>query len=442
MFQIVYHIIWILALVLLAPIYLYRLLVKGKYRSSTLARLGVQSIPDFSDKNVIWLHSVSLGESQIASQFAKDIRKQNPDAFIVASSCTETGQQVLIDSPDIDFSFYYPIDLWFHVRHIFKRLKPKAIFIMETDLWPNMMNLSVSCCVPVYVINAKISENSFSYYLKLPFLKNILLDTPEMFFVQCLTYKERFLKLDVQESRLQVSGNLKLDRSYPEKTNEQLEQFSQFCGLDKKRPTIVFASTHPGEEQPFVNIILALREKFPELQAVIVPRHPERFREVEKLLKETGIEFDCYSMQKQQSKTCSILLVDAMGVLMDVYAICDIAVVAGSFTEKVGGHNIFEPSYYSKPVVYGPWMFKQPGFNDLARERKAGIQITDHQWQEPLLECLEALLQDAELCEELGRAGKQIVDESQGIGDSIVAVLQEKQASLFNGSQVIRKGEG
>lgn len=426
MFQFFYHLVWLLALILLSPVYMYRLLFKGKYRSSTLARLGIQSIPDLSDKNVIWLHAVSLGEAQIAGQFAREVKASHAHAYIVASSCTETGQAVLHDSEHIDFCFYYPVDLWLWVRHLFTRLKPKAIFIMETDLWPNMLGIAVNKSTPVSVVNAKISESSFIRYQRLPFVKNRLIDSLEYLFVQCKTYQERFQALGVNESRMEISGNLKLDRSYPQKSDDDLAAFAKACGLDNTKATLIFASTHEGEEQGFIEIYLELKKENPSLQCILVPRHPERFKRVEKILNDKGIEFENYSLQRKRPKSCSFLLVDAMGVLMDMYAIADVAIVAGSFTSKVGGHNLFEPAFFAKPIVYGPWIFKQPGFHDLLQERRAAIQITQEAWQIPLQQSLKSLLDNNEKREALGQAGKAIVNESQGIGKSIIGRLEHK----------------
>lgn len=434
MFQLVYQFIWLLAIILLAPIYVYRVIVKGKYRNSTLARLGFQPIPKLKDKKVIWMHSVSLGESQISAQFAETLKTHIPDVFIVASSCTETGQTVLKQSKHIDFCFYYPADLIFLINKLFTHLKPKAILIMETDLWPNMLRIADKKSIPVFVLNAKISESTFKRYQQFPFIKKQLLDSIEHLFSQCRTYDERFEKLALPAQTHSISGNIKLDRVYPQKSPAELNTLIQRLGFEINAPIIVFASTHAGEEQGFINTLNFLHKKNPSLQAIFVPRHPERFREVAKLLTKNSIKFHQYSEleHKQAEERCKCVLVDKMGVLMDMYAITTIAVVAGSFTDKVGGHNIFEPAFFAKPIIYGPWIFKQPGFHDLIQERQTAIQIQEPDWQVPLEQAILSLLDNTTLREQLGTAAQAIVQESQGNSVEILKKLSLDFPDIFS----------
>lgn len=433
-FQIIYQLIWYLVLLLTSPIYFYRLVIKGKYRQSTWQRMGFQDIPDLSEHHVIWMHSVSLGESQISEQFAKTIKDRYPATIIVASSCTETGQDVLQKSEYIDFSFYYPADLSYLVVPIFEKLKPKAILIMETDLWPNMLAMAEKKQIPVYLLNAKISETSFKVYQRLPFIRKRLLRPIHFIYSQCKSYEKRFLDLGFDKKKHMLLGNLKLDRFYPPASQEKNETFLNKCGLTVERKTIVFASSHDGEEQGFIDVAKALSEQFKELQFIFVPRHPERFADVASLLKKNKLLFYRYSERDKyhiKKDEVNILLLDAMGVLMDAYAASDIAVVAGSFTEKVGGHNIFEPAHYAKAIVYGPYIYKQPGFHELIQERHAAIQITDPSWQEPLLSNLVRLLINDEERLALGENARQVIRDSQGISVLLLKDLEKRQSDIF-----------
>jgi 3-deoxy-D-manno-octulosonic-acid transferase len=406
------------------------MLVQGKYRESTLARLGFQTIPIMPDKKILWMHSVSLGESQISDQLAKVLKSESSEIYIVASSCTETGQKVLKNSKNIDFTFYYPADLYFLVKHIFTKIKPDLILIMETDLWPNMLKQADKNAVPVFLVNAKISDSTFSVYQKFPFLKQLLLDSIEHFFVQCQTYDTHFEKLGVDAPRRTLTGNLKLDRQYAYKSSEELDTLAKHLGLNRKQAIIVFASSHEGEEQGFINVSNLLRKTHPDLQVIFVPRHPERFNEVAALLKHNHISFN-RSSDKNNDK-CENVLVDQMGVLMDIYALSTISIVAGSFTEKVGGHNIFEPAFYAKPIIYGPWIFKQPGFHDLIQERHAAIQIQEQDWQVALEATILDLLSNVSKRNDLGKAALAIIEESQGISKLVVKALAKTNIPVRN----------
>lgn len=424
-FQIFYHLLWITAIILLSPVYLYRVLVKKKYRSSTLARFGFQYIPDFREQNLIWLHSVSLGESQIANQLAEVLKRKHPHITLVASSTTETGQAVLKNSKHIDFCFYYPFDFSFLIKKLFSRFRPEAIIIIETDLWPNLLALAEADSVPVFLVNAKISRSSFKRYQALPLAKSVLLNSIEHFYIQCQTYQQRFLDLNIAPQICELTGNLKLDRNYSVKNPQELHAFAQQLGLNLQEPVVVFASTHQGEEQGFIEVSKNLWKHNSNIQCVIVPRHPERFDEVARLLQKNTIGFQRSSLLLKQNINASVnkpicLLVDQMGLLMSIYELCSVAVVAGSFTDKVGGHNIFEPAFFAKPIIYGPWIYKQPGFHELIQEQRAAIQITDSLWPSSLDQEIMKLLNDRETAESLGARALAIVKNSQGSTEQVV----------------------
>ena len=424
-FQFFYQLLWLLAMILLAPVYLYRVLVKGKYRNSTFPRLGFQKIPDFSAHKLIWLHSVSLGESQIADQLAKTLKQKYPDVILAASSCTETGQAVLKKSAHIDFCFYYPFDFNFLIKKLFHKLKPEAIIIIETDLWPGMLSLAEEQGVAVFVVNAKISQKTFKSYQLFPLMKGLLLNPVERFYIQCQSYQQRFLALQVAPQICQITGNLKLDRAYPLKTKTERDLFCEQLGLNPEDPVIVFASSHEGEEQGFINVSKNLWQQNKNIQCVFVPRHPERFESVARLLQSNAISFARSSqagMQKQNSalseQTC--LLVDQMGLLMSIYELCTVAVVAGSFIDKVGGHNIFEPAFFSKAIIYGPWIFKQPGLHELIQEQRAAVQITDKNWQAALEKEILHMISDVQYREALGARARSIIENSRGSTEQVI----------------------
>ncbi len=424
MFNFFYNLLWCLLLLLIAPVYVYRLLFTGKYRHSTVQRLGMQTLPKLAAREKsVWLHSVSLGESQISDQFAKALKQKSPTLIISASTCTETGFKVLSESQYIDYVFYYPADFSFLIEKIFKAVNPNAIFIMETDLWPSLLNLADKFAVPVFLINGKISQSTFDTYRKFPWLKKLLLDPIDKLYVQCAIYKRRFELLGIQQERMLQTGNIKLDRSYAQKTEQQKQAFINELGLNSAAPILVFASTHTGEETAFIKISQQLQKQIQGLQVILVPRHPERFSEVTNLLVQQHVVFRSYTQQQQHRENCDFLLLDAMGLLMHIYEISDVAVVAGSFTPKVGGHNIFEPAFFSKAIVYGPWIFKQPGFHDLIQEHQAAIQISEVNWQENLTVTLLELLADESKRTALGAAANQIVQNSEGMTDKMLADL-------------------
>ena len=416
----IYNIFLIIFTILYFPFHMIRLIWHTKYRNSTFARLGFQTIPQFKGEEVFWIHSVSVGESQVAGTLIKELKKQFPNCKCVISTITETGQAVA-KKTDADATFYYPVDISFLIRRILKKLAPKAIIIVETDIWLNQINIAKKLNIPVYLVNGKLSQTSHKRYKQFPKVANILTEPFDHFFVQSEAYQERFLDTGLGADKLTISGNIKLDNPVPQLTELEQDELCQNFGLRADKPMVIFGSTHAGEEELCIVTMKRLWQESPELQCVLVPRHPERFKGVADLLKQNNIDFNQASTLTSEVDAKNFFLLDQMGQLMKFYTICDIAVVAGSFTPDVGGHNILEPSFYAKPFVYGPWIYKQPGFHQMNLEYQAGLQCQP----EELSQTLSALLSSPEKQRELGQNGLKLIALSKGATERIVSEIRE-----------------
>ena len=410
-----YNFLLILAVILYSPVHLIRLFFSSKYRKSTLARIGFQSIPKLApDSPRYWIHSVSVGETQVAKTVTAEILNREPDAQIVISTITETGQHVARSIEGTAGTFYYPVDISFLVKPILKKIRPDAIFIIETDIWFNFVNSAMNYEIPVFLLNGKISETTLKRYRQFPFTAAKLLKPFHHFFVQSETYKERFIEAGIDSQKLTIAGNVKLDCNVPYLTQEDKSDLAANYKLDLNKPIVTFGSTHPGEEELAVKVFKELKAEFDELQLLLVPRHPERFNSVAEMLKKSDVEFNRASKMEESSRP--FVLVDQMGMLMKLYSISTVGVVAGTFTPHVGGHNILEPSFYGKPFVYGPWIYKQPGFHQMNLEAKAGIQCKP----EELVKELKNLLSNKQLCDEYGQRGIEILKISKGATAKII----------------------
>lgn len=410
-----YNSLLTVAAILYTPVHLVRLCFSNKYRSSTFARMGFQSVPSLSsDAPRYWIHSVSVGETQVAKTLTAELLKREPNAQIVISTITETGQAVARKIEGTVGTFYYPLDLSFLVTPMLKRVKPQAIFIVETDIWYNFANGAMRRGIPVYLVNGKMSETTLKRYKQFPKLAAKLLQPFHHFFVQSETYKQRFLDSGIPEDKLMIAGNVKLDCEVPVLSEQEKEELAAEFKLDLTKPIITFGSTHAGEEELAVSVFKVLKERFKDLQVLLVPRHPERFNSVAEMLKKEAVDFNRASQMTTEFR--NFVLVDQMGVLMKLYSISSVGIVAGTFTPHVGGHNILEPSFYGKPFVYGPWIYKQPGFHQMNLEVKAGVQCKP----EELSSELEKLLADPGLCKQYGSRGLEILDVSKGATEKIV----------------------
>ena len=423
-----YNLTLCLFLLLYCPIHIIRLILGAKYRSSTLPRLGFQTYPRADKtKKTYLIHSVSVGETQVAGTLCTALKKAQPDCRIFVSTCTETGQAVASTLVDADAHFYLPYDLHWQMNKMLKMIQPDAQIIIENDIWLNHLACAERQGIPCFLINGKLSENSLKSYKKHKAFGTRLFRPFKHLFVQSETYRDRFLDLGIKSKDLTISGNIKLDTQVPHMNNEARQAFLQSLGLQNKslETSLIYGSTHAGGEELALATHLALTKDFPELQSIIVPRHPERFAGVCNMLKKTKTSFTRVSELSEGQAAENILVVDQMGALMKLYNIGAIGIVCGTFTPHVGGHNILEPAFYEKPFVYGPWIYKQPGFQQLCLQSKVGIQCPP----EELVSQLKSLLASPELQKQKGLEAAKIIESSRGATqhsvDEMLTLLKE-----------------
>ncbi len=378
-----------------------------KYKNIFLKRLG-KDFPVIEKKNrpLIWIHAVSVGETKAVAPLIKRLKSTANTPCILLSTVTETGHETgLKSAPEADYHVYLPLDFSYIIRPIMKRVAPDIVILTETDFWFHFQDAAKKSGAELIVINGKVSERSFNRLLKLPTLRKYLLYPIDHFYVQGELYRSRFEKLGIAPSHLTVTGNLKLDGEIEQ---EDVSLLKDQLGLSGKR-VLTLGSTHDPEERLWIDALKQLWLHFPDLKVLIVPRHPERFNEVAHLLESESLSFSRWS-DRGTLHGHDILLVDAMGVLRKCYQLSDLAFVGGSFTPKVGGHNILEPSFYGKPVLFGPYMHSQPDFLDLAKAYKAGIQIDSGE----IASTVHRLFSSPSEAQELGANGRKLIKESSG----------------------------
>jgi len=404
MFSFLWNGILALGLIAALPRFLYRFRKNPLLKQALLQKLGF-NFPELSDK-VAWIHAVSVGEVRAA---AKLIELLKDDYQIVLSTTTLTGHEEA--KKIVKSAVFLPLDLSFIVRKVLKRIKPSLLILVESDFWFNFMKEAKLLGAKVVLVNGKLSEKSLKGYKRFPFIAKNLFSSVDLFLLQSEDYRERFLSLGIAPEKIHITGNLKLDQEWKK---GDAASISQKLGITKETKMVVFGSTHPGEELMAISAHKNLSKKFPELKLIIVPRHPERFDEVAKMI---PVPFDRYS--SPHPNNASVVLVDAMGLLSSLYEIATVAVVCGSFVPHVGGHNIIEPLAFKVPVIFGPYMHKQPEFTELVAKYGAGRQVHESS----LADELERLLDDAARRELLGRQGELLIQENKGSTHRTVAVI-------------------
>ncbi|MDB6080966.1 MAG: 3-deoxy-D-manno-octulosonic-acid transferase [Chlamydiia bacterium] len=430
LFSVLYEIFFILVFLFFLPKTIYQAIFKKKYRQSFFKRLGFQ-FPKVSRKGegpIIWVHAVSVGEAQAIASFVERLKKEINDATIVISSASETGHEAAKRIlPFADYHVYLPFDFWLSVNYVFKQCSPDIVILSETDFWWRFLQMAKKEGAVTLLASGKISEASYTVFKRFRFFSRKLFSLLDFLCVQSEVYKEKFIDLGVSSAKILVTGNIKGDTHFQSLTSEEKAHLRQKFGFADDDFILVVGSSHDPEERLIINQLSALFETIPKLKLMLVPRHPERFSEVKALVAELGYPYTCWSSSSFDNSPRSVV-VDTMGVLIKCYQIADLAIVAGSFTDRVGGHNILEPCYFGIPTLCGPFMYKQKSLLDFAIEGKAVVQ-TDIK---DLQVIVKELIESKEKRQTLSRNGLSLLTTIRGSVDKTVAVVQELTPQYFS----------
>lgn len=415
---ILYDLISLLVVIVYLPIYLFR----RKFHSGFLARLGFLPKKLVLDRPV-WIHAVSVGETISVKHLIEALRGDLPQKRFVISTVTATGNKIAKSiATDKDYVTYLPLDLSFIVRKVIDRINPAIFIITETEIWPNLIYYLSRKNIPIVVVNGRISDTSFKGYLRIKFLLVSLLNRINTYCVQTRQDADRLLALGLKQEKIKITGNMKFDikvKDYTELKKDYTDYRMRFGLADKDR-LFIAASTHQGEEEIILSVYKQLLEEFANIKLLIVPRHPERAANIEKLIAKFNFRPQRISylsptrssvlQQIQRPDHSTVFILDTVGQLMYFYAISDIVFVGGSLVRK-GGHNILEPASLSKPMLIGPNMFNFFDITNLFLKANAVVMVRN---EEELKINISALLDNESRITELGRLAKEIILKNQG----------------------------
>jgi 3-deoxy-D-manno-octulosonic-acid transferase len=358
------------------PRFLYERILLRKKRSFLLQRLGLRSYPPLENRRrpLIWIHAVSVGETKSASLFLHKLKKSYPEATFVVSSVTETGHEEAKRSlKEADLHLFLPFDFSFAIRRLLKIFPIDLLIFVETDLWYNFIRLVKKRGAKVFLISGKMSKRSCKNYRLFPKFSKRLFSLFDGVFCQNHCFQERFLSAGVSKEKVCVTGNLKFDlaatRISEEEKKQWLSQFTSSLGDS----FLTISCTHSKEEEGILEALLPLLQMRKEIKILLAPRHPERFSAVAKLLKQKGFSFTPLSQLERDKQ---IILIDRLGFLPVCYSLSKLAILGGSFVDKIGGHNILEPISYQIPVCFGPYMFAQEEMVAHVLQKKCGFQMS------------------------------------------------------------------
>jgi 3-deoxy-D-manno-octulosonic-acid transferase len=343
------------------PYWLYQMARHGKGRRGLGERLGrvparlglaedVVREPSKETQRVIWIHAVSVGEVLAVAGLVEELRRRVPHRIFV-STTTDTGQALARTKFGEGNVFYFPMDFGFAVRAYLKALRPELVVMAETEFWPNFLRLAKGSGARVAVVNARISDRSLPGYKRFRGLLRGVLKNVDLFLAQTAEDAARLERIGAAAERVRVAGNLKFDLPAPAET-DIVQRVRDAMAAGGAGPVLVCGSTLEGEEtlllKAFENVLVA----HPGAMMVLAPRHPERFGEVAKLLKEMSIRSYLRSAWRGEALAGGVLLLDTIGELAAMYGLADVAFVGGSLVPR-GGHNIIEPAQFGVATVVG-----------------------------------------------------------------------------------------
>ena len=401
--------LYTLLLYAMLPLVLGRLLLRGRKQQAYLSH--VQERFGFYDSKppgkIIWLHAVSVGETRAAAPLVDRLIESNPDCSILITHMTPTGRETsetLYGGRAL--ICYLPYDYPFAVRRFLNHFRPSVGLLMETELWFNLIHLCKANGIPLFLVNARLSEKSLRRYLKFENLARQSLTELAGIAAQTTGDAERLERLGAKN--MTVCGNLKFD-VYPPK---EIPDFRKF--LDE-RPVFLAASTREGEEE----LILDAFEKSGGILVILVPRHPQRFIEVENLLKAKKIPYVKRSENRKIDPRARVFLGDSMGEMFAYYASCDCAYIGGSLL-PLGGQNLIEAASLGKPVLLGPHTYNFEEASRLALEAGAAIRVEN---ADQLASEAAALLENPEKLSAMGKAGLEFAEKNRGAAQKILELI-------------------
>lgn len=404
---------------LLIPIIIGRLLFRGfkarDYWRRWSERFGF--FKPLSSHKRIWIHAVSFGEIQAAVPLIKALQLKYPSFDFLITTMTPTGAQRSKELfGETITHLYLPYDLWHAVFLFLNKTKPTIGIIIETELWFNLFHACKKRHIPLFLINARLSEKSFQKYQK--FIPNLIKQT-----LQCLTHiaaqtmedKRRLESLGAKN--ITITGNLKFDVEIDKYIFEKAEELKRNF---ENRKIWIAASTHEGEESIILNVHQQIQRKIPNVLLILVPRHPERFNSIFQMCEQRKFKTSRRSLSQKISIKTDIYLGDTMGELLMLYAAADVAFVGGSLICR-GGHNLIEPAAIGKPILTGQFMFNFAEITKRLLEINAAEQIFDEQ---QLIESVSFLLENPKQRQIMGEKGKAFVEQNRGALERVLNLIE------------------
>lgn len=427
-----YNVLLLIASPALAIYLTYRLLVKGKSRQGFLERLGfAPRLGPPGPGGRLWMHAVSAGEVAAASAITQKLSQAAADTEVVISCTTPAGRaQAERLLPDAAAWLYFPFDFLPCVLAALLRVRPTVIATVETEIWPNWLWVARLLGIRTALVNGQFANRGFARARRARWLYRWCLSCLEQLLMQSARAAERALFLGADPKTVRIVGNVKFEQAMPH-VRPAVEAAVR-RRLPSGAPVLIAGSTHPGEEEAILAAYRSARKELGGLALILAPRHIERAASIAQTLERDGFSFDLRSAGG--SGPVDVLLLDTMGELAGLYAVADVAFIGGSLV-PVGGHDILQPLFFGRPVLFGPHMHNQRDLADLALAEGAAVQVDD---VEMLAASLVRLLREPAERDRMRLAGERLLRDNAGAAGECARVL----ANLARGDRVTSDEHG
>jgi len=433
--KIIINTFYLLALAVISPKIVYRMLRQDRYRAGWKERLG--NITRLTDKKCIWIHAVSVGEVNATRLLVEKLAQLPGDYEIVISATTDTGYARANAVYDGKLKvFYFPFDISWIMTKAFDNIAPDICLSMELEVWPNLTMIANKRNIPVVVINGRLSDRSFPRYKLIRPVTRWMFSKVSLFLAQTEEYAERFRYLGCPAKRVIVTSSLKYDTAEITDTIEGADALAQKIALQDERLWVA-GGTGPGEEKIVLEVFTKLKqlEEFADLRMTVVPRKPERFDEVANMIEASGFTSVRYSKLKETDTKAQgkpdIILGDTMGDLKKFYSLASIVFVGRSLV-PMGGSDMMESAALGKCTIFGEHTFNFKQTVDALLGGDGAIQIKD---SDELYETIKKCLTDINYSQSISKNGREVIARNQGATQKTVTEI----AKLLLGANLPRK---
>jgi 3-deoxy-D-manno-octulosonic-acid transferase len=413
-----------IGLTALFPWLALRALMTGRYRRGLSQKLfGVKSISP-SAQPIVWFHGVSVGEINLLETVVKVFRRRRPHWRCVISTTTDTGMAEANKRFGGLTVIYWPFDFSWAVSRALRAIQPRLVVLAESELWPNFLRAAARRDVPVAVINGRMSPRSAARHAQFGWLtRPLLLSRISKFAMQSEGYAAALRDLGIAAAKIAVTGSVKYDAVMGDRNNSQARILAEQLGLSGDDLVWVAGSTHAPEEEIVLDVFRRLRVKHPRLRLVLVPRSPDRFDEVARLIDRCAFSFVRRTqLQAPPPDRPAVILLDTIGELNAAWGLADVAFTGGSLDGRRGGQSMIEPAGLGVPVVFGPhvWNFRDAAARLL--EVEGAIKVDG---AKSLQHALLRLLDEPDLRRRMGEAARALSLAQQGATERTLDVLDQ-----------------